>query len=369
VTPTPTRRVLVSGAALLGIVGLTSPIFARQGRAPQVRGPRNTGSAQIEILPVRDNIYVLGGAGANIIVSAGRDGLFLVDTGLERNGDAVVAALQDLQKRIDIKSPALERWGAEGNFSTLLEPYYRTAPPKPIRYIANTTLASDHIGGNAKLATAGKTFTGGNVAGELGDVGEGAAILAHENLLSRLGQAHVPSRALPTDTYFGDHLKLSHFFNGEGVMLFHASAATTDGDSIVNFRRSDVIATGDVFRMAAYPMIEIEKGGSIQGVLATLNRIIDMSVAEFRTEGGTLFIGGHGRVGDMADLTYYRDMSTIIRDRVEDLIRKGMTLAQVKAARPSEDWDGRFGGDPSWPPDMFVEAIYRSLTAPAPKKP
>ena len=118
-----------------------------------------------------------------------------------------------------------------------------------------------------------------------------------------MGQAKAPGRALPTDTYFGDHLKLSHFFNGEGVVLYHAPAATTDGDSFVNFRRSDVIATGDFFRMSAYPMIDLEKGGSIQGVLAALNRIIDMSVAEFRTEGGTMFVGGHGRIGDLADLT------------------------------------------------------------------
>src|SRR5207249_565189 len=103
-------------------------------------------------------------------------------------------------------------------------------PPKPIRYIANTTLAPDHVGGNAKIATLGKTFTGGNVTGEIGDVGEGAAILAHENLLSRMGQAKYPTRALPTDTYFGDHLKLSHFFNGEGVVLYHAPGASTDGD-------------------------------------------------------------------------------------------------------------------------------------------
>ena len=207
------------------------------------------------------------------------------------------------------------------------------------------------------------------MAGELGDVGEGAAILAHENLLNRMDQAKLPSRALPTDTYFKDHLKLSHFFNGEGVMLFHAPAATTDGDSFVNFRRSDVIATGDIFRMSAYPMIDLEKGGSIQGILAGLNRMIDMSVAEFRTEGGTLFVGGHGRIGDLADLTYYRDMCTIIRDRVQDLVQKKMTLAQVKAAKPSEEWDGRMGGDPTWTSDMFVEAIFKSLTAtPAGKK-
>jgi len=163
-------------------------------------------------------------------------------------------------------------------------------------------------------------------------------------------------------------MKLSHFFNGEGVVLYHAPAATTDSDSIVNFRRSDVFATGDVFRMAGFPKIDRDKGGSIQGVLAVLNRLIDMSVAEFRTEGGTLFVGGHGRVGDLADLTYYRDMSTIIRDRVQDLIKKGMTLPQVKAAKPAEDWEGRMGSDPTWTADMFVEAIYMGLTSPASKK-
>ena len=112
----------------------------------------------------------------------------------------------------------------------------------------------------------------------------------------------------------------------------------------------------------------MDKGGSIQGVLAALNRLIDMSVAEFRTEGGTMFVGGHGRIGDLADLTYYRDMCTIIRDRVQDLAKKGMTLAQVKAAKPAEDWDGRMGSDPAWTTDMFIEAVYKSLAAPPAKK-
>ena len=355
----PNHRVFF--AALLGIAVLTAPTFARP-RAPQVRP--TTASAAIEIVPARDNIFVLGGAGANIVLSVGRDGVFMVDTGLEQRADQVIAAIRQLQRQLDQRTLPVERFGAEGRPSTLLEPYYRSAPPKPIRYIANTTIAPDHIGGNAKIAEAGKTFTGGNVTGEIGDVGEGAAILAHESLLNRMGQTKAPSRALPTDTYFGDHLKLSHFFNGEGVVLYHAPAATSDGDSFVNFRRADVLATGDLFRMSAYPMIDIEKGGSIQGVLAALNRIIDMSVAEFRTEGGTLFVGGHGRIGDLADLTYYRDMCTIIRDRVQDLVKKGTTLAQVKAAKPTEDWDGRFGTDASWTPDQFVEAIYKSLTRP-----
>jgi glyoxylase-like metal-dependent hydrolase (beta-lactamase superfamily II) len=350
----------MAGVAM-AVAVLTASVSAQQNGRLQSSG-------QIDIVLVRDNIYVLGGAGANIILSVGPDGVFMVDTGLEQNAERVVAAVQQVQRQIEIKKPPAERFGAEGRFSTLLEPYYRSGPSKPIRYIANTTIDPRHTGGNAKIRDAGKTFTGGNVTGEIGGVGEGAAILAHENLLNRLGEMKAPSRALPTDTYFGDHLKLSHFFNGEGVVLFHAPAATTDGDSLVHFRRSDVIATGDVFRMSAYPMIDLAKGGSIQGVLAALNRIIDMSVAEFRTEGGTLVIGGHGRIGDLADLTYYRDMCTIIRDRVQDLIKKGSTLAQVKAAKPSEDWDPRFGTDPSWTPDMFVEAIYKGLTGATPRK-
>jgi cyclase len=369
VTTKPTRGAPVFGAALLGIAGLaglTSPMLAQQTRASQTRAVANP--AHIEVTPVRANIYVLSGAGANIVASVGRDGVFLVDTGLEQNVDSMLAALAQLQKQIDLSRPPAGRFGAEGNFSTLLEPYYRSEPPKPIRYIANTTFAADHLGGNAKLRAVGKTFTGGNVAGEIDVSSEGAAILGHEKLLDRMEQAKLPGQALPTESYFGDHMKLSHFFNGEGIMLYHAPAASTDADSVVNFRGSDVFATGDIFRMSAFPRIDLENGGSVQGVLAALNRLIDMSVAEFRTEGGTLVIGGHGRIGDLADLTYYRDMTTIIRDRVQDLMKKGMTLAQVKAAKPSEDWDGRFGADPSWTPDMFVEAIYKSLTAPAAEK-
>ena len=361
------RRLLVAGVALLGAAAVTATAFAQQNRAGQNRTPASA-AGRVEFVPVRDNIYVFSGAGANVVASVGRDGVFLVDSGLEQNSEALLAALAQLQKMVDFKRPPAERWAAEGSVSTSREPYDRSEPPKPIRYIANTTLASDHVGANGKLREAGRTFTGGNVAGEIDVAREGAAILAHENLLGRMGQAKAPGAALPTDTYFGDHMKLSHFFNGEGVVLYHAPAATTDGDSIVNFRRSDVFGTGDIFRMSAFPMIDLEKGGSIQGVLAALNRLVDMSVAEFRTEGGTLFVGGHGRIGDLADLTYYRDMCTIIRDRVQDLVKKGMTLAQAKAAKPAEDWDGRMGTDPSWTTDMFVEAIYKSLTNPNQKK-
>lgn len=356
------RNAVMASAALCTFVSLSALPLQQNGPAPN-RG--SAGAPQIEVTPVRDNIYVLSGAGANIVASVGPDGVFLVDSGLEARAEAMLAALAQLQKLLDFKRAPAERVAAEGNFSSLLEPYYRNGPPKPIRYVANTTFAPDHIGGNAKVRGAGKTFTGGNVAGEIDAANEGAAILGYEELVDRMVKAKFPTQALPTDTFFGDHMKLSHFFNGEGIVLYHAAAATSDSDSIVNFRRSDVFATGDVFRMSGFPMIDVEKGGSIQGVLAALNRLVDMSVAEFRTEGGTMFVGGHGRMGDLADLTYYRDMCTIIRDRVQDLIKNGMTLAQVKAAKPAEDWDARMGSDPAWTTDMFVEAVYKGLSAPA----
>jgi cyclase len=354
------RRYVGALIAVAAASGLTVTAVAQQ----RPSGP----AAQIEMTPVRDNIYVFSGGGTNVVASVGRDGVFLVDSGLEQNVEPLVAAIAQLQKMLDFGRPPAERFAAEGHFATLLEPYYRSEPPKPIRYLANTTFEPDHVGGNAKVRAAGKTFTGGNVAGQIDVTSEGAAILGYETLIDRMGKAKFPEQALPTETFYGDHLKLSHFFNGEGVVLYHAPAASTDSDSVVHFRRSDVFATGDVFRMSAFPAIDLEKGGSIQGVLASLNRLIDMAVAEFRTEGGTLFVGGHGRIGDLADLTYYRDMCTIIRDRVQDLIKKKMTLAQVKSAKPAEDWEGRMGANPSWTADMFVEAVYKSLTAPSSKK-
>lgn len=303
----------------------------------------------IEIVPVRGHIYLLAGAGGNITLSVGPDGVFMVDSGSPGMTDQVIAAIDRLS--VDLAKDG--------------QPVKSFAPPKPIRYLADTTIAPDHTGGNVKIAEHGKTFTGGNVVADLnsGLANDDAAILSTEKAMLRMVEAKMPGNGQPTDTYVRDVLKLSHFFNGEGVELFHMRDATTDGDSIVVFRESDVISTGDVFDMTSFPYIDLARGGSIQGVLAALNRLDDMAVAEFRTEGGTLFIPGHGRVGDLADLAYYRDMVTIIRDRIQWMMGKDMTLAQIKAAKPTEDWNDRFGKNPNWTPDMFVEAIYKGLSS------
>ena len=140
-------------------------------------------------------------------------------------------------------------------------------------------------------------------------------------------------------------------------------AAHTDGDSVVYFRHNDVIAAGDVFDTTGYPMIDLERGGSIDGVAEALNRLLDIAFPDFRLEGGTLVIPGHGRICDSADVAYYRDMVTIVRDRVQDMVKKGLTLDQVKAARPTRDYDPRYGSTSgAWTTDMFVEAAYKSLS-------
>src|SRR5262249_45204582 len=166
-------------------------------------------------------------------------------------------------------------------------------------------------------------------------------------------QPAMPFGAWPTEGYPGDSKEVS--FNNEAIQLFHQPAAHTDGDSIAFFRRSDVVVTGDIFVTTTYPVID--KGGSINGVIAGLNRIIDITIPKDWQEGGTMVIPGHGRICDEADVVEYRDMVTIIRDRIQDMIKKGMSLQQVQAARPTRDYDGRYGD-----PAAMIEAAYRELS-------
>ena len=351
------RSIVLCASVIAASIGFGSHLHAQN---QQATGPH--------VVPIRGNTYLIAGAGGNITLSVGADGVLMVDTGLAQNADRVLAAIQQLQLDV-LQKQAKEaertaiRSGAETRSS--IADFHVPPALKPIRYIINTHVHPDHTGGNEKFRLAGRTFTGGNVANDIRDALEGAAILAHENVLVRMtqageGQQPAPPDAQPTDTYYNDVMKMSHFFNGEGVQLVHVPKAHSDGDSIVVFRGSDVIAAGDVYLTESYPIIDVERGGTINGVVDALNRIIDLSQPEFRTEGGTLVIPGHGRMSDTADVTFYRDMTVILRDRVQDMIKKGMTLEQVKAARPTIDYDGLYGASTgTWTTDMFVDAVYR----------
>jgi cyclase len=290
------------------------------------------GAGELAVWPVRDGIYMIVGAGGNTTVHVGDDGVLVVDTKL---GTASGALLETIRKISD----------------------------KPIRYIVNTHWHPDHIGSNEAIAKAGSTIAGGNVAGTIADAATGAAVLAHENVLIRMsgGDNPPPFEAWPTDTMFVPQKDL--FFNGEAVQMLHQPAAHTDGDIMVFFRRTDVVATGDVFSTTAYPVIRPEDGGGIDGVIAALNRIIELTVPAEKQEGGTLVIPGHGRLCDEADVVEYRDMVTIIRDRVKSMRDMGMTLRQVQAAKPTADYDGRYGATSGfWTTEQFVAAVYESLS-------
>ncbi len=309
------------------------------------------------------HVFMIPGAGANganVAVQVGKDGVTLVDSGSAENADKLLATVKFLE---NYENSIPQPLGYASETRSMIN--FNSVPPNQgIRWIINTTIGGEQIGGNEKLSGAGLTISGGNVGAY---APPGAAIFAREELLARLsdtkpGQKAPPSGMLPTDTYSLPQMKFNNFVNGEGVILFHAPRATTDGDTIAYFRGSDVIVAGDTFRQDTYPVVDVEKGGSIQGVLDALNHILDLAIPEFREEGGTMIIPGHGRLSDSADVGYYRDMCTVIRDRIQDMVNRGMTLQQVKAEKPTMDYDGRFGVTTGpWTTDMFVEAVYKTL--------
>jgi cyclase len=325
------KRRLRTAVVALGILGIAGVLYAQKNQFPwddySVEGDLTT-------IHVQGNVYMLHGLGGNVAVQIGDTGVLVVNTGLQQNASKLIAAIRKLSD-------------------------------KPLQYIINTCVHPDQTGGNEAVRKAGVTITGANVTGDIADAGEGAQIIAHENVLDRLSaptgqKAAAPAGAWPTDTYVSGQKEV--FFNEEPVEVRWQPAAHTDGDSLVIFRRSDVVATGDIFNTDSYPFIDVERGGGIQGEIEALNNIIDIAIPKHEEEGGTYIIPGHGRICDEFDVVEYRDMVTIVRDRVQHAIKKGMTLEQVKNAGFTKDYDTRWGAKQGpGTADNFVTSIYRSL--------
>jgi len=310
-------------ATLASVVGFGASVVVGQSTPDALRA-----------WPIRENMFMLVGPGANSTVHIGRDGVLVVDPQTS-DGPELLAAIKRLSD-------------------------------KPVRFIVDTTIDADHISGNEALAKSGQVLAGGNTRPATVTGTGGAPIFAHENLLNRLSESGASPASLPTDTYFIKQKDM--FVSGEAVQLLHVPAAHTDGDTIVFFRRSDVISAGDAFTPDRYPMIDLARGGSIEGMLAGINYILELAVPDINEEGGTMIVPGHGRLCDESDVSDYRDMVTIVRDRVADMVKKKMTLEQVKAAKATRDYDGVYA-TPGHTGDMFVEAVYRSLTSQAGARP
>ncbi|MBI2185999.1 MAG: MBL fold metallo-hydrolase [Acidobacteria bacterium] len=322
---------LLAGAAVVSTQGV---VPGQPGWPPRLAAPA---PGEIEVLPVQGNVYMLVGAGANITVQAGDEGVLVVDTGVAQMSEAVLAAIRRLSTR-------------------------------PLRYIINTVEYDDHVGGNAAIADAGETIpfrAPDYAAGPQGalDVSK-ASVIAFLTVFHRLAGAsgtppRIPEEGWPDNTYSIPQKRL--YFNGEPIVILHRPA-NNDGNSVVLFRKSDVVSAGDLLDLTGYPRIDLEAGGGIDRIVESLNGLIDVTVPAANAAGGTLVVPGHGRLADHAEVVYYRDMMTIIRDRVQDMIRRGLTLEQVKAARPTREYDARYGRDTGpWTTERFVEAVYRSL--------
>lgn len=316
-------RAMIAAAAVA--VAVSAAVHAQVTPGPatpkawELRAEREVGP--IRIVPVRDDVYLLASAEGNSTVQAGPQGTVVVDTISAKMAPELVKAIETLS-------------------------------PRPILQIINTN--SNRTGGNETVRLAGRAVRGGIAAGE------GAPVLAFESVLQRLIAGKAPQGVWPSDTYFVASKDM--YFNGEAVHVYHQPAAYSDGDTLVLFRRSDVVVAGDVFVPGGFPRIDQANGGSINGVVAGLNRIIDLTVPEVNEEGGTMVVPAVGRLTDEADVGEYRDMVTIVRDRVQDMVAKRMTLQQVLASKPTRDYDPAYG-TAAYTGEMFVEAVFRSLSA------
>ena len=286
--------------------------------------------APLEVLPAQGNVLMIAGPGGNTAVQVGHEAVIVVDTQTAAVSDALLLAIAE-----------------------------RSA--KPIRHIINTSADAEHTGGNEAVSRAGtyvRLIDSFDPRGQRSEAG----IVAHVNVLARMSAptgAEAPAAAWPSDTYFTDEWAL--FVNGEALQLIHVPQAHTDGDTMVFFRRSDVIVTGDIYNTSRYPRFDAEQGGSVAGIIDGLNRILEIAIAGENQEGGTVVIPGHGRLSDETEVANYRDMVTIVRDRVAAMQDAGMSLEQVQAARPTSDYDGIYEEPNGRTGATFVAAVYREL--------
>ena len=329
------RLAIVAGLALAAAAAPHLVAQQPTGRALAEPWPEIVKVDGIEILHVQRGVYMLVGGGTNVTAQVGEEGVTLVDAGGPGQGEKIVAAVRRLTK-------------------------------KPLRYLINTSADAGSVGGNSAVVSAA-----GGTSGPAANANAGILVISHEKALNRMmkgtpGFAALTGDALPGSSFFTP--KKDFYANGEAVQLLHQPQAHSDGDVMVFFRGSDVISTGDVFRTDGYPVIDTTKGGTLQGELDALNTILDITVPERNQMGGTRVIPGHGRICNEADVLEYRDMLTIIRDRVRDMVRKNMTLEQVKAARPTLEYDGIYGTRKEWTGAMLIETAYAELAGAGKKK-
>jgi len=303
------RNILLITVTVLSL-SVTSSLSYAQG---------NFAGVELSITPVAGNVYMVQrpGGGGNIGVQVGPEGVLLVDSLFAPLTDRLVAAVKQVTDQ-------------------------------EIRFLVNTHIHVDHVGGNENLAEMG------------------VLIFAHDNTrlrffeersrFPRAGGSFAPQQpaaARPLITY-NDTMRFH--LNGEEVRAFLAPPAHTDGDSFVYFAESDVLHLGDVYRTTSYPIIDIYNGGSLKGTIAAMNKAIDIAGPE------TKIIPGHGlEVVGRDELVEFRDMILDIQRQVLRMILEGKKLDEVKAARPTAAYDAKWTDDPGWGPEDFVPIVYYEL--------
>jgi len=284
----------------------------------------------LTVVQLRPNVYVIAGAGSNIVMQTGPEGVILVDSGTTANADKVLATI-------------------------------RRVTDLPIRYIISTSMDPDHVGGNDKLARAGLSIlpgavvAGAGLSDDLVSNSGRASVLAHENVLARMTAATpaIPFGLFPTKT-FAFH-QYSMYLNGEGIQVIHMPAAHTDGDTMVRFRNADAIMTGDFYRSVGYPNIDRANGGSLNGMLEGLQAVVNAAGPN------TKIIPGHGATVTKADVAAHRDMIMAVRDKVQPLVAQGKTQDEVVAAKVTSAFDAKVTGATAMTADRFVTQLYQEI--------